>query len=85
MSWTTYQSDSLTFCKRCFAHRYRRGNAQAALSAFAIAQLKKALKQTPLMSALSDAQDRVSCHLPAACVLSSPVPAITQCKSDMNA
>lgn len=44
----------------CFAHRCRTDGTGAALSAFAIAQMKMALRQAPLMSALSDAPDRVS-------------------------
>ena len=40
--------------------RRRKGSGEAALSAFAVAQMKKALGQPPLMSALIDAQGRVS-------------------------
>jgi hypothetical protein len=40
--------------------RQQKGCGEAALSAFAVAQMKKALGQPPLMSALLDAQDRVS-------------------------
>ena len=46
--------------KSLIAHRCRKGAAKSPLSMFAVAQMKKALTQTPLMSALRDAEERVS-------------------------